>query len=128
MKTTTKKDLMYEQIRKHGENLLSLFPDTKFTDAVKLSKALYRLENRYHREAEAFCNGGIDIDVWGIIQDEAELAVKHITGNTDIPIIINGDARGYTLKIDSDYMYANNVKLHRDWGGYGILAPDLTVI
>jgi hypothetical protein len=34
----------------------------------------------------------------------------------------NGDPRGYALKIDLQV----GEELHRDWGGYGIIAPDLS--
>lgn len=51
-----------------------------------------------------------------------------------IPIFLNKDARGYALKIDSDWLdeqrsNPNTVHLasiHRDWGGNGIIAPDLS--
>lgn len=34
----------------------------------------------------------------------------------------NGDPRGYALKVD----LRDGETLHRDWGGYGIIAPDLS--
>jgi hypothetical protein len=44
-----------------------------------------------------------------------------------VPIFINRDPRGYALKIDDGFMNANGgAGLQRDWGGYGIIAPDLT--
>ena len=39
-------------------------------------------------------------------------------------IFVNGDARGYALKIDDDYIRVNNFNIYRDFGGYGIIAPD----
>ena len=27
-------------------------------------------------------------------------------------------------KIDDEYLKNNNFNIHRDWGGYGIIAPD----
>jgi hypothetical protein len=42
----------------------------------------------------------------------------------DYPIFLNGDARGYALKIQDDYVRDNNLDIHKDWGGYGILAPE----
>lgn len=38
----------------------------------------------------------------------------------------NGDARGYALKIEDNYMRENNIVLFQDWGGYGIIAPDFS--
>jgi hypothetical protein len=42
-----------------------------------------------------------------------------------IPVFTNGDPRGYILKIKEDYMRENQVKIERDWGGYGIIAPEI---
>jgi hypothetical protein len=42
-----------------------------------------------------------------------------------VPVFINRDPRGYQLKIKDDWMTANNADLERDWGGYGLLAPEI---
>lgn len=123
MKTaTTKKERMYEQIRQHGENLNAIF--NTGLEPVTLCKKLLRLENKAHQLATDYCNGENDIDSenW----DEKCLpilnAVYKILGFNN-QIFINGDARGYALKINDAYMRENNLKLYQDWGGYGILAP-----
>ena len=42
----------------------------------------------------------------------------------NIPVFFNGDPRGYTLKIDDDYMRKNKIyPFYSDWGNYGIIAP-----
>ena len=43
-------------------------------------------------------------------------------------IFVNGDARGYALKIDDNYIRSNNFNIYRDFGGYGIIAPDFKEI
>ena len=53
-----------------------------------------------------------------------------------VPVFVNLDPRGYSLKIDDEWMseakgrdefYDTAARsLHRDMGGYGIIAPDLT--
>ena len=43
----------------------------------------------------------------------------------DIPVFLNGDPRGYALKIRDEYVRAHDLAIHRDWGGYGILAPEI---
>ena len=43
-----------------------------------------------------------------------------------VAVFVNQDPRGYALKIDDEYMRAHGLDLHRDMGGFGILAPDLT--
>ena len=41
-------------------------------------------------------------------------------------IKINTDPRGYALKIEDSYVKEQKLDIHRDWGGYGILAPDFS--
>lgn len=47
-----------------------------------------------------------------------------------VPVFINRDPRGYALKIKSEYMagagWIAQLALMRDWGGYGIIAPEIT--
>jgi hypothetical protein len=43
-----------------------------------------------------------------------------------VPVFVNGDPRGYALKIQDEYVSENSLDIHRDMGGYGILAPDLS--
>lgn len=43
-----------------------------------------------------------------------------------VKVFLNGDARGYALKIHDSYVKEHNLKIHTDWGGYGIIAPDLS--
>ena len=42
-----------------------------------------------------------------------------------VPVFVNRDPRGYALKIEDEYVRANGLQIHRDWGGYGILAPEI---
>jgi hypothetical protein len=42
-----------------------------------------------------------------------------------VPVIINRDPRGFALKIDCDWPGLNDYTIHKDMGGYGILAPEL---
>jgi len=80
--------------------------------------------------------------------------VNAILGNNDqyptmnVPVFINRDPRGYALKIENAWMnqrreqwdrqiarhgkkaitekYWALLRFHRDWGGYGIIAPEIT--
>jgi hypothetical protein len=48
-------------------------------------------------------------------------------GHVDaVPVFINRDPRGYALKVSSETVKAFNLDLPTDWGGYGIIAPDLS--
>ncbi len=60
------------------------------------------------------------------IFDEVEGKLRTLLGNSPAPIIVNRDPRGYCLKIDDAWIAANNVKIHRDMGGYGIIAPEIS--
>ena len=89
--------------------------------------ALCRLERRASRDAERICNG--DVQRSGFEQERILDAVNALTGfrGKGIPVFLNGDPRGYALKIESAWVRANDsgpeIRLERDMGGYGLLAP-----
>ena len=118
-----KKERLYSMIMKHGQDLKTVFNLDPNTDPVQLSKRLFRLENKAHRLALDFCNGNIDQLTWdneaSKILDKVQAILKNKKN-----IFVNGDARGYALKIDDDYIRVNNFNIYRDFGGYGIIAPD----
>ena len=109
-----------EAVIKHGEDLLAIFPKAVERDPVKLCRKLRRIEVAAGNSACAYCNGDIDIEGWEMTQRNISKRVAALLG-TD-RVWINGDPRGYALKVD----LGDGEDLHRDWGGYGIIAPDLT--
>lgn len=123
-----KRERMYEEIRTHGENLNRIF-DTGL-DAVALCKKLRRIEVEAERYALSYCNDAQfsnshelqDLDDMILQQVDK---VLHFT-EKNIPVFYNKDPRGYALKIDDEWVRANEVKIYQDWGGYGILAPDFS--
>jgi len=125
--TKEKKQTMYENIIEHGKNLKRVFNLDSSIDEVKLCKALFRIENKAHSIATQFCNYGCEDE------KQQEKIINNILNKVDellnfknqnIPVFFNGDARGYTLKIDSDYMRDNKIyPFYSDWGNYGIIAP-----
>jgi hypothetical protein len=123
----TRKEKMYQQITQHGKNLIGVF-GLSDTDPVKLCKQLYRLEAKAHQLATDYCNGenGVDSENWEVLTDKILGKVDKILGFRvlNIPVFVNGDARGYALKIKDDYIRENDLTIYTDWGGYGILAPD----
>ena len=134
---STKKERMYERIRLHGLKLLSVFPQASETDPVKLSKKAFALENKAHRIQEEDCNGNpacrtdADYDAWQkSLEHRSDLvraAFERLFGTPlESPFFMNGDPRGYCLKVNVEYMRAQKIDLPRDWGGYGLIAPDLT--
>lgn len=131
--------LQEARIRQHGETLLTIFPNATERDPIKLCKKLRRIE----REGAAFalrcCNGP---EFASEEEQEAEhdrilnkaLALLN-TDTATVPVFLNQDPRGYALKIDDEWMRASvgreqfydtpARRLHKDWGGYGILAPEI---
>ena len=118
-----KKEILYSRITKHGQNLKAVFNLNQDIDPVKLCKRLFRLENKAHKLALDFCNGEIDQLEWDQKADKILTKVEAILKNKKV-LFLNGDARGYALKIDDEYIRNKNLNIHRDWGGYGIVAPD----
>ena len=121
--TDNKKEILYSRITKHGQNLKAVFNLDQDIDPVKLCKRLFRLENKAHKLALDFCNGEIDQLEWDQKANKILTKVEAILKNKKV-LFLNGDARGYALKIDDEYIRNNNLNIHRDWGGYGIVAPD----
>jgi len=120
---TNEKELLYSRITRHGQNLKAMFNLDRDIDPVKLCKRLLRLETKAHRLAVDFCNGVIDQLEWDKKADQILTKVETILNNKKV-LFLNSDARGYALKIDDEYLKNNNFNIHRDWGGYGIIAPD----
>ena len=153
-KTELKQNIKHALIREHGLGLIEFFGlDPNLVDPIALCKKLRRLENQAHKITTALCNGFPDLD--HDLQEDyiAELEIKlcQIEGKVcdllqshydETPrnkqvklnaIFINGDPRGYTLKVSDKVInhFAKETNYadffpHQDWGGYGILAPDLT--
>lgn len=124
-----RKERMNEQIMAHGENLKRLF--NVDMDADKLARKIHSLEVKAHKLAEDYCNGenGVDSENWedlsGVILNKVDKVLNF--KRQGIPVFVNGDARGYALKIDDNFMrgyLSKGGRLHTDWGGYGILAPE----
>lgn len=130
----TKKQLMNERIKTHGEELIKFFnlPDQ---DPVKLSKALYRIENKAHDATTCLCNTNNlfllhssrgdnyqhteeEVDAFF---DKIRNRLKKYLGEGAEKCFINHDPRGYALKIKEEF---SQDFYYKDFGGYGILAPD----
>lgn len=121
-----KRDRMKDDILKHGFNLKAIFPLNDW-GPVELAKKLHRLETRAHRLAEEQCNE--DVDHSEALDRILQKAIDILGANT-LPVgkamFINQDPRGYALKIDDQFVRDNNLTIYRDWGGYGIIAPDFS--
>ena len=125
---TTKHERMMERIQKHGGHLCIIFPERTIADPVKLCKRLRQIEAKASKVALDLCNGVTDQDTADAAFQEIEYEVNGVTGfaRSGVPVFINRDPRGYALKIESEWTLEHAFKMFRDWGGYGIIAPDLT--
>ena len=128
MKTSKAQELA-RRIDEHGRELLRLFPNATERDPAKLCKRLRRIELEGAAFALRLCNGpefdspeAEDLEGDRILAKVRALLRPESQG---VPIFLNRDPRGYALKIESDWATVHAPKLHRDRGGYGILAPDL---
>lgn len=117
---------------RHAAALAELFPNAT-KSGLDLCRALRRIEAKVSRSSVAYCNGELDGEDWEKIKE----VTVHVVTSILVPspdraaaLRINGDPRGYELKLDDAFTREHNrtakTPIHTDWGGYGILAPDLT--
>jgi len=147
-KTELKRNITTAMIREHGEGLIRFFGlDPNLVDPINLCKKLRRLENQAERITTQLCNGFPDLyaevaeKVTKNLEDELdkiEQKVRDLLESYQRPrqfkkinaIFINHDPRGYALKLDTETIkYFEELGEdfpHKDWGGFGIIAPDLT--
>ena len=125
--TKEKNKIMYKNIIEHGKNLKRVFKLDDSIDEIELCKKLFKIENKAHSIATQFCNYGCEDEKQQekIIDDILNKVDKVLNFKSqNIPVFFNGDCRGFTLKIDSDYMRDNKIyPFYSDWGNFGIIAP-----
>ena len=56
------------------------------------------------------------------IEIQISFELTDSNGNDTSYMFLNTDARGYALKFFEDF--SKNKSIHKDWGGYGLVAPD----
>lgn len=121
-----KKERMYQEIKVHGENLNKIFKTD--LEPITLAKKLHSLEIKAHKLSTNYCNGenNVTTENWEELTDKILDKVDKILKfrEKNVPVFINGDARGYALKIKDSYVREKNLIIYKDWGGYGILAPE----
>lgn len=114
-------------------------------DGKKISVALWKLEREVHDATTARCNGAAFgsmpfLDDCGLDGEESESSpwrvymafvaqrLAGILGGLPDGFFINGDARGYALKIDDEdgAELIAATRMHTDCGRFGILSPEIT--
>lgn len=121
-----KQQTMKQAIVAHGKQLLAIFPRASEQDPDNLCRKLRRLETKVSRASVSHCNGEMGADAWEEVKEASRDALRRLLNPGGVPLYVNSDPRGYALKIPSEYVRRNGLEIHRDWGGYGILAPDLS--
>ena len=122
-----KKLEMYARIKKHGEDIKKIFSLPADTDPIKLCKRLRKYELRAQKIQDIQAAGRYE----EAAREEALLFVGLMvflkqTSANEFGIFLNQDQRGYALKISDDVVREKNLRfMHRDAGGFGIIAPDL---
>jgi hypothetical protein len=107
--------------QRHIENLSKLAAEPITASRFAFLK---QLESRGNKYAVDYCNGDIQsAEEFERKIEPIKKAVVKIFPGLKKALIFNGDPRGYFLKINDEYMRAHDLRLTRDWGGYGILAP-----
>jgi len=107
---------------RHLETLTKLSADPNGGPyCFDLFSKLKRLENKANRIVTLDCNGEIDSEKAETELNKIENKVKQLLPGLK-SFFINGDPRGYSLKIGEAEAKALN--MWSDWGGYGILAPE----
>ena len=118
---------MYARIKKHGEDIKKIFSLPADTDPIKLCKKLRQYELKAQKIQDIHAAGQYE----KAAREESLLFVglmlflKQTSGN-EFGIFLNMDQRGYALKISDDIVREKNLRfMHKDAGGFGIIAPDL---
>jgi len=125
-----KKQRMYERIERHGLDLIDLFELSSSTDPIKLCKKLRRIELEASRITAAYANGEIDGNTMENKLNRIEiklvqiLPTRFIGNKVTACWFINCDPRGYALKVPETLAMEHHI--YKDWGGYGIIAPDFS--
>jgi hypothetical protein len=108
---------------------------------LELWRKCVQLESLAHGAATASCNGepcrvvwplfgprdydfNRDENAWDNLRSVVTDCIRNIFGHVPPGFIVNGDPRGYALKIDGD---SGKVPagMHTDWGRNGILAAEI---
>jgi hypothetical protein len=123
------KEIQYENILKHAENLIAFFSLSGYNtddEKIKLWKNVGILENKAHKVALNYCNGDFNTDQTEILEIEILNKLNEILNFREKKIIVffNMDARGYALKISLSPEQRKENNIHTDFGGYGIIAPE----
>lgn len=102
----------------HMEALDKIFP---LVDGYVAYERLRKFEKEASRKNTDYCNGDLSSEAHEAWEKKFLARLETKMGNLPEGFFINGDPRGYALKIKENFIPEG---MHKDWGGYGILAPE----
>lgn len=122
----------------HHRALETLRHESCQKSGIQLWRKLVELETLAHAGATASCNGeniriawplfgprdydfNRDENAWDALCSVATDCVRNVLGCVPAGFFVNGDARGYALKLDPEKVTVP-AGMHTDWGRNGILA------
>ncbi len=112
-------DIKARQYINHMTILAQLAGCTEY-EAMLIYRKLRRIELKENRRMCQECNtGGNDEKA----DDRTRKTIARLLPNLQ-GFFINGDCRGYTLKVKEATRNELYPDMYQDWGGYGILAPE----
>ena len=117
-----------DQFFRHVCDLQTLAGVGSYHEGLEVYKKLHRIEARLNRIFTNECNG---LSVLTEEQEEKRDAIILNKVKSLLPgcktIFLNGDPRGYALKITTEEareLRDKGINIYTDFGGYGILAPE----
>lgn len=123
MSTKTNPHLI-RQREAHHEALKAMAPKNSNRTGLEMWRRLRRIEAKGAAFALQLCNGPeLSEAEQDAITEQIKLAVaREFGGQLPKGFFLNRDPRGYALKLEPDSV---PLALHRDFGGYQILAPEI---
>lgn len=139
--TQAQKDMIARDRIAHHRALETLRAPSCELSGIQLWRKLCQIESLAHVGATAYCNGeriritwplfGVreydfraDENAWDNLASVTADCVRNIMGHIPAGFFVNGDARGYALKLDPDKTTIPQ-GMHTDWGRNGILAAEI---
>lgn len=123
MKRQERRAIMLQHRERHIAQLKGLGYIYNTMNAIKM------VEHQANWYATQECNGELEEGEYDKAMERIENRVKRLFGGA-LPkgFFINGDPRGYALKLDNEAYNVDHPSMlpinYRDWGGYMILAPE----
>lgn len=123
------RDIMYiYKVIANQRTFYTKFFGVKYLDFIEVFEKMYKLEAAASRLSLGYCCGTITTEQWETKTEKLLEKVRALLPKNGKHVYVNGDARGYALKVRGEVSEKLKYKYmpgHTDWGGYYILAPEL---